>query len=442
MSQDTSQLQRTLTPTLLWGLGVGYVISGMYFGWNLGLEKGGTGGMAVATGVVVVMYVCFTLSYAELACAIPKAGGAFDYAGRAMGARGGFMAGMAQNIEFLFAPPAIAAGIGAYLNLFLPQLSPTAIAIGVYLLFTLLNVWGTHIAATFELVVTVVAVAGLLLFAGIALPEMSTTTLTENSLPNGWTGVLAAIPFAIWFFLGIEGLANVAEESINPQRDLTSGFGSAMATLVALCALTFVASVGVAGWDGVVYDASGQPSDSPLPLALQQLVGEGHILYTLVVVFGLFGLVASFHGLLLAAGRSTYEFCRMGNGPAWLGRVHPRFRTPAPALLVNMLIGIAALATRTTADIIVLSAFGALLMYSLSVISFLILRRTEPGLPRPFRTPGYPLVPYLALLISVSSLVALSLFNPQSALIFALIMVGSFVMHRLLPGRRLNTDAV
>ncbi len=397
--------------------------------------------MAIATGVVVVMYVCFTLSYAELACAIPKAGGAFDYAGRAMGVRGGFVAGMAQNIEFLFAPPAIAAGIGAYLNLFLPQLSPTAIAIGVYLLFTLLNVWGTHAAATFELVVTVVAVAGLLLFAGVALPEFSTTALTENGLPNGWTGVLAAIPFAIWFFLGIEGLANVAEESINPQRDLTRGFGSAMLTLVALCALTFVASVGVGGWDGVVYDAAGQPSDSPLPLALQQLVGEGHILYTLVVVFGLFGLVASFHGLLLAAGRSTYEFCRMGNGPAWLGKVHPRFRTPAPALLVNMLIGIAALATRTTADIIVLSAFGALLMYSLSVISLLILRRTEPGLPRPFRTPGYPLVPYAALLISVSSLVALCLFNPQSALIFALIMVGSFLLHRLLPGKRLEADA-
>jgi ethanolamine permease len=437
MSQEHPQLHRTLTPTLLWGLGVGYVISGMYFGWNLGLEKGGTLGMAVATGLVVVMYVCFTLSYAELACAIPKAGGAFDYAGRAMGRNGGFVAGMAQNIEFLFAPPAIAAGIGAYLNLFLPELSPTAIAIGVYVLFTLLNVRGTHLAATFELVVTVVAVAGLLLFAGVALPAFQWTNLTDNSLPNGWAGVAAAIPFAIWFFLGIEGLANVAEESIDPQKDLTRGFSSAMLTLVGLCGLTFVAAVGVAGWSNVVYDASGQPSDSPLPLALAQLVGTSSNLYTLVVVFGLFGLVASFHGLLLAAGRSTYEFCRMGNGPAWLGRVQPRFRTPANALLLNMLIGIAALATRTTADIIVLSAFGALTMYSLSVISLLILRKTEPDLHRPFHAPLYPLVPYAALLISVGSLVALAVFNPQSAVLFALVMAGSLGVQRLVGTRLL-----
>ena len=107
---------------MLWGLGVGYVISGMYFGWNLGLEKGGTLGMAVATTFVIIMYLCFTFSYTELACAIPKAGGAFDYGLRALGKNWGFFAGMAQNIEFIFAPPAIAFAIGAYLIIFFPTL--------------------------------------------------------------------------------------------------------------------------------------------------------------------------------------------------------------------------------------------------------------------------------------------------------------------------------
>ena len=77
---NQQQLKRTLGPLMLWGLGVGYVISGMYFGWNLGLEKGGTLGLAVATIFIIVMYLTFTFSYTELACAIPKAGGAFDYA--------------------------------------------------------------------------------------------------------------------------------------------------------------------------------------------------------------------------------------------------------------------------------------------------------------------------------------------------------------------------
>ena len=78
-----AQLKKSLTPVLLWALGVGYVISGMYFGWNLGLAKGGTYGMLIAIAGVIVLYGCFTFSYAELAGAIPKAGGVFAYAARA-----------------------------------------------------------------------------------------------------------------------------------------------------------------------------------------------------------------------------------------------------------------------------------------------------------------------------------------------------------------------
>ena len=157
-SQNSAQLKRTLTPAMLWGLGVGYVISGMYFGWNLGLEKGGTLGMAIATFFIIILYVCFTFSYTELACAIPRAGGAFDYAKRAMGKDVGFLTGMAQNIEFIFAPPAIAFAIGAYFNLFFPQVPILAIAIFAYVVFTTLNIVGVKAAATFELIITIFAV--------------------------------------------------------------------------------------------------------------------------------------------------------------------------------------------------------------------------------------------------------------------------------------------
>ena len=118
----TGQLKRVLKPVHLWAIGVGLVISGEYFGWNLGLEKGGTLGLAIATFFIIILYVSFTFSYTELACALPKAGGAFVYANRAFGKNFGFIAGMAQNIEFIFAPPAIAFAIGAYFNLFFPQL--------------------------------------------------------------------------------------------------------------------------------------------------------------------------------------------------------------------------------------------------------------------------------------------------------------------------------
>src|SRR6478735_5849963 len=137
--EPPAKLKKALGPIMLWGLGVGYVISGMYFGWNLGLPEGGSLGLAIAAFFIIILYVTFTFSYTELACAIPKAGGVFDYASRAMGRRLGFIAGMAQIIEFVFAPPAIAAAIGAYFHIFFPQFSVTTIAVAAYALFTALN---------------------------------------------------------------------------------------------------------------------------------------------------------------------------------------------------------------------------------------------------------------------------------------------------------------
>lgn len=373
---DGQQLQRTLGPLMLWGLGVGYVISGMYFGWNLGLEKGGTGGLAIATGFIIILYITFTFSYTELACAIPKAGGVFDYATRALGRDIGFVAGMAQIIEFVFAPPAIAAAIGAYFHLFLPQFSVTGIAITAYLIFTALNIYGVRAAAVFELIITFFAVFELLLFAGITLPYFEFSNLKQNAFPNGWMGIWASIPFAIWFFLGLEGVANVAEETLRPKRNVLIGFGSALITLIALCILTFLSSIGVAGWEAIVYPSPGQPpSDSPLPLALSHITGNTGWMYHLLVTIGLMGLVASFHGIILAAGRATLEFGRVNYIPRAFGLVHPRFKTPANALLVNMGVGIIALLTGKTGDIIIMACFGALSLYIISMITVLVLRK-------------------------------------------------------------------
>jgi ethanolamine permease len=428
---NTGELKRTLTPLMLWGLGVGYVISGMYFGWNLGLEKGGTLGLAVATFFIIIMYVTFTFSYCELASAIPKAGGAFDYAKRALGPNWGFIAGMAQNIEFIFAPPAIAFAIGAYFNLFFPQIPIIYIAVFSYILFTGLNIYGVRAAAMFELIITVFAVGELLLFAGITMPHVEMANLKQNALPNGWSGMFAAIPFAIWFFLGIEGVANVAEETIKPQKTILIGFGSAIATLVLLCIITFIGSTGVAGWEAIVYKADGAASDSPLPLALGRVVGESNALYHLLIAIGLFGLVASFHGLILAAGRASFEFGRVNYAPSILGKVHPKFKTPANALLLNMLLGIGALLTGRTADIITISVFGAITLYIISMITVVVLRIKVPGLQRPFRVPFYPAFPLIALTIAIGALVAMLVYNQHLGGIYFLILLGSFFIFKI-----------
>lgn len=426
-----ASLKRILTPVMVWGLGVGYVISGNYFGWNLGLEAGGSLGLAIATALVIVMYVTFTYSYAELACAIPKAGGAFDYAYRALGPSGGFIAGMAQNIEFVFAPPAIALAIGSYINLLVPSVDGLFFSLAAYITFTALNIRGVQLAALVELGVTAVAVAGLLIFSATTLPEVSVHNLSRNALPHGIPGIFAAIPFAIWFFLGIEGIANLAEETVDPKRTMSRGFLAALFTLILLCITTFSGSVGVGGWEAVVLRPDGSSSDAPLPMALSVLHGDGGWEYQLLIFVGLFGLVASFHGLMLAAGRSTMEFSRINFPRAWTSLISNRFNTPVHALLINSLIGMLAMFTGKTGEIITLSVFGALSLYIISMVSVIALRRVEPELPRPFRTPYYPAFPIIALLLAVVALVALAIYNPVVALVFVLIIAGCFGIFRI-----------
>lgn len=423
--KQAAKLERSLGPLMLWGLGVGYVISGMYFGWNLGLEKGGTLGLGIATFFIMLMYITFSLCYTELACAIPKAGGAFDYADKALGKKLGFIAGMAQIIEFVFAPPAIAFGIGAYFHLLFPELSVIGVAVFCYFAFTLLNILGVKASASFELFITIVAVVELLIFSGFTLPHFQMENLTINAFPNGIEGIFMAIPFAIWFFLGLEGIANVAEETIHPQKNITIGFASAMFTLAVLATLTFSSAVGVAGWEAVVFDAEGNISDSPLPLAIKHIPAVSDVFYHLLIWIGLFGFVASFNGLLLAAGRATYEFGKSGNAPSFLGKINPRFKTPAVALVFNMVIGIIALFTGKTGDIITIATFGALSLYILSMISYFQLKRKLPELKRPFKAPFYPLFPTIALVIAVIAIISMSVYNPMLAAIFFGLMAAA-----------------
>jgi len=393
--------------------------------------------MAAAIVVATILYVTFIFSYTELACAIPRAGGAFDFGLRAFGPAGGLVLGVAQLVEFLFAPPAIAAAIGAYFNLFFPAASPTAIAIVAYVVFTSLNIWGVKQAAAFELAVTIAAVGELLVFMAVTAPRFDAAAFTRDALPNGWAGALACLPFGVWMYLGIEGVANVAEEARDPHRDIVRGFGWAIVTLVVLALGVFVASVGVAGWPAVVYPTPGAaPSDSPLPLALSHVVGGRGAMFHLLVTIGLFGLVASFHGIVLAAGRAALELGRTGYAPAFMGRVSPRTGTPATALVVNACIGVAAILSSRTGDLIVLSGFGALTLYALSMLALFALRRREPALPRPFRAVAYPWFPAIALVLAVVSLGAMAWTNRPVALVYAAILAGAAVYWKLVSRRR------
>src|SRR5277367_3868034 len=225
MSEAAPSLKRTLSGLHLWGIAVGLVISGEYFGWSYGWALAGTLGFLITTIFIAVMYTTFIFSFTELTTAIPHAGGPFAYSYRAFGPAGGYVAGFSTLIEFVFAPPAIALAIGAYLNVQFPALDARTAAVGAYVVFMALNIAGVTIAATFELVVTVLAICELLIFMGVVSGGFAWSNFTHN----GWAGaerfssatvpgIFAAIPFAIWFFLAIEGVAMAAEEAKDPKR--------------------------------------------------------------------------------------------------------------------------------------------------------------------------------------------------------------------------------
>ena len=188
MNASSSGQGHTLKPVLstlqLWAIAVGLVISGEYFGWSYGWASAGTLGFTVTALFIAAMYATFIFSFTELTTSIPHAGGPFAYSKRAFGPVGGYLAGAATLIEFVFAPPAIALAIGAYLNVQFPALDPKLAALGAYLVFMTLNIVGVQIAATFELCVTLLAIFELLVFMGVVAPGFSLANFTKG----GWSG--------------------------------------------------------------------------------------------------------------------------------------------------------------------------------------------------------------------------------------------------------------
>lgn len=436
MSAIEHGLARRLGTWQLWGIAVGLVISGEYFGWSYGWAQAGTLGFLLTSLFVAVMYTAFIFSFTELTTSIPHAGGPFAYARRAFGPVGGFIAGFATLCEFVFAPPAIALAIGAYLNVQFPSLDPKWIATGAYLVFMTLNILGVSIAATFELVVTVLAIFELLVFMGVVAPGFG----WEHFLKGGWSGhddfsltafagMFAAIPFAIWFFLAIEGAAMAAEEAKDPKRTIPRAYIAGILTLVVLAMGVMVFAGGVGDWRKLAN------INDPLPQAMKLIVGGSSGWLHMLVWLGLFGLVASFHGIIMGYSRQIFALARAGFLPRWLSAVHPRFQTPHRAILAGGIIGIAAIFSDNlikiagqplTANIVTLSVFGAIVMYIISMLSLFRLRKTEPTLERSYRAPGFPLVPAIALGCAGVCLVAMVYYNQLLALIFAGFMLMGF----------------
>ena len=405
---EQRQLKRHAGVWQLWALGVGAVISGDFFGWNFGLAAGGFGGMIMALCLVTVMYTGLCFSIAEMAAALPHTGGAYSFARSAMGPWGGYVTGLAENMEYILTPAVIVVGIGGYLGAIFgtdKSMEPLWWLV-CYALFVALNVYGVELSFRFSLVITIAALAALFIYWVSVAPQFDLNRYATPYFPKGLGGFWACLPFALWFYLAIEQLPLAAEESHDPVTDIPRGLSWGLATLVVCAFLTLTLGAGSAPGAAAV-----GASNEPLFLGFVAAYGNSTSSKLLAVV-ACIGLVASFHTILFAYGRQIYSLSRAGYFPVWLSTTHSVRKTPHRALIAGAVMGFSAALgihyaphdSPVGAILLNMAVFGAVIAYVLQMASFLLLRKRFPAMARPYRSPVGSLGAWISGLIALVTL--------------------------------------
>ncbi len=402
-------LNRYANVAHLWALGVGAVISGHFSGWNLGLATGGWGGMLVAAVLIGVMYLGLSYSIAEMSPALPHTGAAYSFARTAMGPWGGFLTGLAENVEYVLAPAVIVFFIGSYLTGIFetPADWQPLWWVAGFALFLGLNIFGVALSFRVTLAVTLMALACLVVFWIAALPNIDFLRWALNIgpggvelpggggplLPTGLWGALAAMPFAVWLFLAIEQLPLAAEESMDPRRDMPRGIIAGFLTLVVSAAMILWLNPAVAG---VGAYALGR-STEPLLDGFRAIFGSGTA--KALALVAVIGLVASFHTIIYAQGRQIFSLSRAGYFPTVLSITHGTHKTPYVAMLGGAALGLAVMLVLwfwlgaaaggavIGGTLLNMAVFGAMLSYIAQGLSFILLRRNHPDIERPYVSP-------------------------------------------------------
>jgi ethanolamine permease len=407
----------------LWALGVAAVISGDFSGWNFGLDVGGFGGLLLATVVITIMYFGLCYSIAEMSPALPHTGGAYSFSRSAMGPWGGFVTGLAENIEYVVTTAVVGTFAAAYARPVFAELINVDLdemiwLVVFYVIFVGLNVIGIEATMRFSIFICFLSLAVLAVFFVMSIFNFDVDNLTNIApaaggtpfLPFGVGGIFAALPFAIWFYLAIEELPLAAEESMDPARDVPRATMWGLWTLVITGVLVLFLNTGVTGAEAI--RLSGEPLLDGFRVILGSETGAA-----LLGLAALSGLIASFHTIIYAYGRNIYSLSRAGYFPKWMSVTHGTRKTPWLALLLGAVIGIllalllrwaggqdSAFAATVSGALLNMAVFGAVISYTMQCVAFVLLRRNMPNINRPFKSPwGVP----GAVVAGVISLVAL-----------------------------------
>ncbi|KZL13274.1 ethanolamine permease [Pseudovibrio sp. Ad26] len=434
---EKSQLQKGAAGWfLLATLGVSYVISGSFAGWNYGFAVTNWFGMVIAVALMGLMYFCLVLCLAEMSAALPSAAGGYRISRKVMGDTGGFATALAVLLEYSIAPAAIVIFIGQYIEALWGINGPLVYAV-FYLVFIGVHLVGVGEALRFMLVVTVFAVLAIVVTLLALGPHFSLSNLAASSYgasiePNLFSfdavSVWAAFPFAMWLFLAVEGVPLAAEEAKDPAVDLPRGIIGAMLFLLVSAVLIVVFIPGAA--------SSQQVGDYGAPLvdALKHVFGEESVLADVVNLVGLAGLIASFFSIIFGYSRLVFAMSREGYLPRFMSAISSR-KVPHWALIIPGVIGFICSVSGEGELMINIAVIGATLSYALQSVSYILLKRDYAELHRPYRAPGGQKTAYVTLVLSLLALTSCFAYDLVAALI-ALTLMGLGVGYYVLLGQK------
>lgn len=406
-------LRRVLSPLHIWALGVGIVLVGEFMGWNFAVEKGGMYGALVAGWVVGLLYTCIVMINSEITSAIPAAGGQYAQAKHTVGPLMAFNVGLYLTLAYTMLE-ASNANVLSYLLTTLSSLmgstetlSPYPFAVLAVLALAFLNYRGVFATLTLNFVITGFAfVTLLLLFVGLRgwnpTAELDLAGLAGspgNGLPYGWIGVIAAFQFGMWFYLGIEGTAQAAEECRSAPRSVPLGSMAGIMTLIIAASLTWFICAGLLPWHYL--------GTAITPLFDAARLSGSDTLVVLLLLGTLCATLASANGCINDASRAWFSMGRDRYLPEWFGAVHPRYHTPFRAIVFLVPVAIAFAILPVLLDqptllstVITFSILSGLLTYSFMGPNFIRFRKLWPvgSIKRAYTLPLHP-APAIALLI-------------------------------------------
>ncbi|MBB4065434.1 ethanolamine permease [Gellertiella hungarica] len=394
-------LLRVLGPAHVWALGVGIVLVGEYMGWNFAVGKGGAYAALLACWFAGILYTCVAMIDSEVTSTVAAAGGQYTQAKHIVGPLMAFNVGLYLVFAYtmLEAANAITAGylVSVVSNMtgYAGTLDQRPFIVLVIMFLAWLNYRGVLATLTFNLVITAVAFAAIIVLflstSGILGGGiMQHAALFEgHELPYGWIGVLAAMHFGLWYYLGIEGTTQAAEEVRSPARALPFGTLAGIMTLLIAATLTWYVCSGVLPWEFLGDGVSG----SVAPLFDTARLSGSDALVWLLGIGTLFATLASANGCINDASRAWFAMGRDKYLPAWFGAVHPKYRTPYRSILFLVPIALIFALGAPLDQVITFSILSGLLEYTFMPLNIILFRKKWPMgvIKRGYEHPFHPL---------------------------------------------------